>query len=532
MSGTLRATAVLTPEELYLQEQRLQVLLRAEARRRAEERARFEAARAQADRQMMASEAQRYNAANRGLVMPTPAALKQQITQAQNARHQQAAAAQQALAQAQTESHQRALNELHAMRQQFDDQQHAAAAATVTALEDAKALAVESQMWIAAGAPGSSDQVIAVTAQIESIQGEVATYSEEARQRAEALVQRLRIQRDVLAEGHFRRWSDLLGDCGFELGRIQALRDRLMESGFDSRTADSDQRVSKLLKELDDEATALDGAIAQSQQYSLDLAAVSGMLEHARGEYAAHVEQTFDLIAERHQRSTITTIAESLAALGYHDSEQKNAAPRIEPMGRSLAVIVIRQNPNSATVDEKAVRFSVDEMGNVDADFSGYADRDCDAAAAEIFAEFRRRGLTLVREDAAIRLRRSDPASLSTNPEDYAGPEFAPYLDNSKRQPELRRRVLRALERMGFQPGQIHEQVHDGVIVMNASSGAVTYHVNLTPMSDNRLDTIPPAVKQAMDTEPEPPQTINEPLPVQQPAWRRHERARRRSVGG
>jgi hypothetical protein len=535
MSGTLRATAVLTPEERYIQEQQRQEQLRAEARRRAEELARFEAARAQAGRQMMAREAQRQNAANRGLIMTTPTALKQSITQAQNLSQQQAAATQRA--QAQVESHQRALNELHAMRQQFADQQQAAAAdAAVTALEDAKALAVESQMWIAAGAPGDTNaQASSNTAQIERIQGEVATRPEEARRHADALVQTLRQQCDQLADGHFHRWSELLGDCSFELGRIQALRERLVESELDGRAAGSDPRVSRLLKELADAATTLEGAMNQSQQYSLDLAAVSGMVEHAHSEYDTRVEQTFDLIAERHQHSTITTIAEALTALGYHDSKQKGAAPQVRPIGRHLAVIALRQNPNSTTVDEKAVRFSVDEMGHVDADFSGYADRECEAAAAEVFAEFRRRGLALVREDAAIRLRKADPSTLSTNPEDYAGPEFAPYLDNSKRQPELRRRVLRALQRMGFQSSQVHEQVHDGTITLNASNGAVNYRVVLSPKSDERVDAIPPAVQQAMEPErPQNQQPVQPPVqqPARQPAWRRHELAQRQRVGG
>src|SRR6185437_13440755 len=167
------------------------------------------------------------------------------------------------------------------------------------------------------------------------------------------------------------------------------------------------------------------------------------------------------------------------------------------------------------------VSFFVGADGSVKGDFSGYADRECEAAADDVFAERRRRGVALVDEGAAVRLRKADPATLSTNPQDYAA--YAPKLDYSKRQPELRQRVLKALQRMGFGEHEIQEKVEGGTITIGASHGPVAYRVVLTPTSGAQ-DSIPPAVASEMESGGGIPPVV-EP-PTRTPAWRRAERGR------
>lgn len=540
MSGTLYGYAVtdstISAEEIYRREQsRIEAARRAReeaARREAERRARVEAERQRVREQSMALAAQQYRAANPTLIAPTPAAVRTETARAESASRQSSEEAlQRELAQTRAANIQRALDSIEQVSRQLADQQRmATATAAFSALEDAKTLAVESQMWIAAGAPGDAHRVDDVAAQIQSIEATITTDPDKGRMQADSLAAQLRAQRGELTRAHFRRWSDLLVDCGFERGRVQGLLDRL--SAYTPDTAD--HRVASLAAQLTAADKALGAVIDQDQAYTLTLDDVSGTLADARSHYDELAERTFDLIAAIKQRRTAETIAAALGALGYRKDIRAGMLPQVERVGDRLNVTAFRQNPNVKSTDQKMVTFFVDENGEVKGDFSGYADRECEAAAEEVFAEVRRRGVILVNEDAAVRLRNADPAMISTDPLAYAGPEFAPQLDNSKRQPELRRRVISALRRMGFQENEIQETVEGGTIIIGASHGSMAYRVVLTPDGDR--NTVPEEVdgeakRDGKGSLQDDKSDGVKPRPKRAPAWRKDVRAKELSTG-
>lgn len=540
MSGTLYGYAVtdstISAEEVYRREQaRIEAARRAReeaARREAERRARVEAERQRVREQSMALAAQQYRAANPTLIAPTPSAVMAETARAESASRQSSEEAlRHELAQARAANVQRALDSIEkSIRQSADQQLLATATAAFSALEDAKTLAIESQMWVAAGAPGDALRADDFAAHIKSIEATITTDPDKGRTQADTLAAQLRTQRGDLARAHFRRWSDLLVDCGFERGRVQGLLDRLNANTPDT----TDQRVAALAAQLTAADKALGTVLDQDQAYTLSLDDMSRTLANARGQYDELAEKTFDLIAEIKQRRTADTIAAALGALGYRKDIRAGTLPQVERVGDRLIVTALRQNPTVKSADQKMVAFFVDENGGVKGDFSGYADRECEAAAEEVFAEVRRRGVILVNEDAAVRLRNADPATLSADPQAYAGPEFAPKLDHSKRQPELRRRVINALRRMGFQESEIQETVEGGTIIIGASHGSMAYRVVLTPESNR--DTVPDDVASevARDGIPsdergrsaQPAQTAKRTRP-----WRKDVRAKELSTG-
>lgn len=521
-------TTIAAEEAYHLQQAREEAARRARdeaARREAERRARVEAERLRVREQSMAVAAQRYRAMNPQLIAPTPTAVKLEAARAETTSKQSSEAAlQNELRQTQATNRQRALDAIAQVRQQFADQQHAAdVSSAMSALEDAKTLVVESQMWIAAGAPGDSAQAGRFAEQIKGIEAAISANPDASRRQAETLVAQLRTQRDEMARAHFRRWSDLLVDCGFEQGRIQGLQERLRDNDLNSA---SGPRVAELEAALTAAGKALSAVMDHEQEYTLNLEDVSSVLDSARTSYDGLAESTFELIAESQQRKTAETIASALAALGYRDSMQRGATPQVGPLGSQLQVIALRQDPNTKTPDEKVAAFFVDKAGGVVCDFSGYADRECEAAASDVFAELRRRGLVLINQDAAVRLRNADPMSISTNPQAYAGAEFAPILDDKKRQPELRRRVLKALKRMGFTDQEIQEKVLDGNIIIGASRGNIAYRVTLTPKGNS--DQIPEEITHDTDVKEVIDKPIVQPVPPtpRPSSWRRADRAR------
>ncbi|HEU4784740.1 MAG TPA: hypothetical protein VFS83_15480, partial [Ktedonobacterales bacterium] len=194
-------------------------------------------------------------------------------------------------------------------------------------------------------------------------------------------------------------------------------------------------------------------------------------------------QEVFTFVNAHQQKATATAISETLAELRFHNRPGSAEAPEVREIVPGLYQVVgVREDAkDGGGRDDKRVLFTLSDDGKVTYDFSGYVGNTCLADAEAIFTALRRKSIVIADADW---VHHQNLAFLS-NTQLMSAP--SPTFDVNKRQTELIARVVRALAQMGFPSENTEITATDGVVQIDARSGALGYyHVAIEPEGDMR----------------------------------------------
>ncbi len=187
-------------------------------------------------------------------------------------------------------------------------------------------------------------------------------------------------------------------------------------------------------------------------------------------------EQTFTLIETLQQQVIADTIAETLQELHFQATPGDQGLIRARD---TLLRVVASPSKQSAQNkrDDRVVTFEIARNGDITYDFVGYTGDSCLTEAETIFAALREKGLHILDQNVARRMREAVARGQRVDAQMLQRPEYQHHPLSNKLQAQMAERLLSALGKMQFE--HIEQQVVGGVIELDAFNGDVGYHAQI-----------------------------------------------------